>query len=372
GSPPRFSFSVHHKNKQWAAGVFTTPSRLYFSVTLDPEDWVGATSGSIDIDPNDGDMITAIYPYKNDLWVFKGPYRGSIHRITGSSSSDFARTTFVTGLDAAWQGAVFPFGDDLGFISAKGSIHSVKATAAFGDYNQAFMSYPIGKYVRESLNHSTSRKWVAATDPNNGQVWIAVTPSGQTTNTTCLIMDYRFLSQRESFPRWSYWNAKAFNSLHLVQDTTRRPRIFAGGYDGFVYKLNQTNRTVNGSAISMNAQTPGLTYGEEWLLKNLGDVGVSLEALNNNNVTLTWIRDGVESDSTTVTQGSVGGIFDTGLFDTAVFGGQTFTPRFFGIENGGDFRSCAYKFSDTANDSDLSIHSFMSKLSPAGESQENL
>ncbi|MCI0552325.1 MAG: hypothetical protein L0287_15345, partial [Anaerolineae bacterium] len=158
----------------------------------------------------------------------------------------------------------------------------------------------------------------------------------------------------------------------LVQDTNRRQRIFAGGYDGFVYKLNQVNRSVNGTAISMNAQTPGLTYGEEWLLKNLGDVGVSLEALNNNNVTLTWVRDGVESDSTTVTQGSVGGIFDTGLFDTAVFGGQTFTPRFFGIVNGGDFRSCSYKFSDTANDSDLSIHSFMSKLSPAGESQENL
>jgi hypothetical protein len=76
-------------------------------------------------------------------------------------------------------------------------------------------------------------------------------------------------------------------------------------------------------------------------------------------------------DTAQVTQGATGGLFDVGVFDTAVFGGQTFLPRFFGIENGGDFRAIAYKFSETQDDSDCEIHSFMAKISACGESTEN-
>lgn len=370
GSPPAFGFSVNHKNHQFAAGVFANGSRLYFSVPLDPENWTGVGSGSIDIDPGDGDIITGIISHKDELWVFKGPNKGSIHRISGSSLATWARSSFIKGLPVAWIHSIFRFGDDIGFITTNGSVHSLKATAAFGDYNQAWLSYPIGKYLQENLNNSRARFFTSATDPNRGYVWIGITPSGKTTNTRYLIMDYRFLSQNESYPRWSYWDNRAFASIHLVRDVSR-PRLMAGGYDGFVYTLDQTTRTDNGTAINMNVETPAMTYGDEWLLKNLMDAGVSLNALNNNPVTFTWTRDGIYQNSATVTQGSSGDVFDVGLFDTAVFGGQSFLPRFYGIENGGDFRSVSYAFSDSADQSDLEIHSFMVKLQPAGESTEN-
>ncbi|MCI0557605.1 MAG: hypothetical protein MN733_03860 [Nitrososphaera sp.] len=371
GSPPRFSFSVSHRNHQWAAGDYSNPSRLYYSKTLDPEDWTDSTSGSIDIDPSDGDMITGIISHKNELWVFKGPNKGSIHRITGSAEADFARTTFVVGLPVAWIHSIFRFGDDIGFITAYGTVHSLKATAAFADYNQAYFSYPIGTYVRESLNHSRSQYFTSVNDPNNGRVWIGITPSGSQTNTRHLIMDYRFLSQNESYPRWSYWDAQSFASLAYIRDANARPRVFSGGYNGFVYRHGQENRTVNGSAINYRLETPAFTYGDEWLLKNVGDIALSIDALNNNSMTVGWTGDGTTTNTTTVTQGAVGGQFDDGLFDTAVFGGQTFIPRFCGIENGGDFRSVAYIVTDTANNSDISIHSLLAKLTPAGESQEN-
>ena len=370
GSPPAFGFSVAHRNHQFAAGVFANPSRLYFSVPLDPEDWTGTGSGSIDIDPSDGDMITGIISHKNELWVFKGPTKGSIHRITGSALANWARTPFISGLPVAWIHSIFRFGSDIGFITTNGSVHSLQATAAFGDYNQAWLSYPISKYLQENLNNSRARFFTSATDPNRGQVWIGVTPSGQTTNTRTLIMDYRFLSQGETHPRWSYWDARAFASMALIRDVSR-PRLMAGTYHGFVYKMDITTRTENGVAINMNVLTPALTYGEEWLLKNLNDVGMSLNAQNNNAVSLTWTRDGVQQSSITVTQGAVGDVFDTGLFNTAVFGGAAFLPRFFGIENGGDFRSISYQFSDSTNESDLEIHSFMAKIAPSGESTEN-
>ena len=128
GTPPRFSFSVAHKNRHWAAGVYTQPSRLYYSINVDPTDWTGAGSGSIDIDPQDGDMITGLASHKNELWVFKGPNKGSVHRITGSSptgSDAFARTTFVKGLGACWHNAIFRLADDLGLVSHYGTVHSL-------------------------------------------------------------------------------------------------------------------------------------------------------------------------------------------------------------------------------------------------------
>jgi len=178
------------------------------------------------------------------------------------------------------------------------------------------------------------------------------------------------LTQEEPYPRWSYWDSRAFACIALVRDT-QRPKLMAGGYDGYVYKLDQLARLDTDRAINMRVETPSMTYGEEWLLKNLSNAGVSLNAWNDNPVNLEWILDGVTSQDASVTQGATGALYDYGLFDTAVFGGQAFLPRFFGIENGGDFRSIAYVFTDTASDSDLEIHSFMAKITPCGESEEN-
>src|SRR6185295_15861211 len=148
GTPPNFSMSVNHKNRQWGAGDLTNPSRLSYSDNLDPESWVGATSGSIDIDPSDGDAIVGIASFKNELIVFKGPYKGSIHRITGSSPSDFARTVFIRGITAAYQNAIFTLPNDLGFMSPRGTVHSLVSTQTFGDYEQSTLSFPINRALR--------------------------------------------------------------------------------------------------------------------------------------------------------------------------------------------------------------------------------
>src|SRR6187549_178200 len=125
GTPPQFKFSAHHAGRHWAAGIAATPSKLHYSAVGNPEDWVGAGSGSIDIDPGDGDSIVGILPWKNELWVFKGPYRLSIHRITGASPTDFARKPFVYGISAAGIASIFPVGNDFAFWSPRGSCHSL-------------------------------------------------------------------------------------------------------------------------------------------------------------------------------------------------------------------------------------------------------
>jgi hypothetical protein len=375
GSPPNFSFSIPHKNRQWAAGVIAAPSRLYYSVNLDPEDWSGATSGSIDIDPSDGDMITGLASFRNELWVFKGPYKGSIHRITGSSASDFARTTFIRGLGAAWQNSIFPLPNDLGFISPRGTVHSLVSTDRFGDYDQSSLSFPINQTLRTNLSHNYHRKWWAATDFDSGYTLIAFTPSGQTTNTRLLMADFRFMAMGEPTPRWAQWTTYGAACVTPVIDTGNRLRLFAGGNDGYVYKLDQADRSHNSGAISMNASTPFMTYGSEETIKTLCAVGIELAPKSDQNVSVKWLCDGQSEQTLTVAQGgsAVLGPWSTNQFtlDSSTLGGGRYQPRYIETEEGGEFRAIRYTIAEAVTASDCEVHGIATKIAVGTDSTEN-
>src|SRR5262245_65217888 len=74
------------KNRLWIVSA-TTPNQLWGSVLGNAESWTVtaglATSAiTLDIDPNDGDLITGIFATRDALYVFK---RNSIHRIVASA-----------------------------------------------------------------------------------------------------------------------------------------------------------------------------------------------------------------------------------------------------------------------------------------------
>ena len=376
GTPPRFSFSVPHKNRQWAAGDFANPSRLYYSVNVDPEDWVGVGSGSIDIDPNDGDMIVGIISHKNELIVFKGPNIGSIHRITGSSpsgSDGYARIPLIRGLGGTWQNSLFRFGDDVGFISPMANVHSLAATAAYGDYNQSYLSFPISSNQRTNVTHSRLRHWQAVDNAPQGHVLISLTSSNSSANNDrVLLMDYRFLAQQERYPRWSYWDTFSLGALAMVSDTSSRRRVWAGGYTGTVWKLDQSTRTHDGTAISMQVTSPSMSYGSEERYKTIGAASISVRPFNTNSLTFGWTRDGNVQQTQTVTQGLTGAVLGVFLLGTDSLGGSAlFVPRFLDLEEGGEFRAVQYDVRDGINESDLEFHNIRVRLTVGAESTEN-
>jgi hypothetical protein len=369
GSPPRFSFSVRHQGKQWAAGNWAVPYRLYYSVTGNPEDWTSAGSGSIDIDPGDGGRILGIASHRNELWVFKGPYKMSIHRISGSIPATFSRSTFVDGLSAANQHCIFPMGTDLGFISPRGTIHSLNATDSFGDYSQSYMNYPILQWCRDNMNQARSAYWQASTDHLRSITLITFPISGYTNNNRCLMLDWRFLAQGEPYPRWALWDFGAFASMGYGIDTSNRPRIFAGGYDGYVYRLDQSTRTHNSTSIGYTVRTPFLTYGSEYHTKSLSDASVGYAARSTSTVTFGWTRDSNTEQTTTFNQ-SGGSVLDSFLLGPDSLGGARFT-QYFMQELSGDCRSVQYRLNENTNNSDIEVHNIGAALTPTGYSTEN-
>jgi len=372
GSPPNFAFSVKHKNFVFAAGINATPSRLHFSAQLNPEDWTGASSGSIDIDPDDGDRITGLISHKNELWVFKGPYKGSIHRITGTSSADFARTTFIEGVGAVWHNTIFRFGDDVGFLWSDGSLRSLSVTSAFGDFREAALSSPIQGYLDEHLNFSRLRHAWASTDSTGRRTFISVPIDSATENSTVLALDFRF-----NPPRWSQMPAYDAGSVSLMLDSTDNDRQsnYFGGTDGFIRKFGSTVRSVDGTtSISYVVTTPFLDYGTPELMKTIAGVGLGVQPRNNGNMTFGWQRDGNSQQTVSVAQGGeavLGGV--TGFtLDTDALAGKRFLSRWSPLgEEGGEFRAIQYQLTNSVNLEDVEWHNLSTFIVPGGVSMEN-
>lgn len=377
GTPPNFSWCVAHKNRAWAGGVPANPSRLYYSANTDPEDWVGAGSGSIDIDPNDGDILTGARSHKNELIVFKGPNKGSIHRITGSAptgSDGFGRINFVKGLGAAWHNAIFTYGDDLAFVSQFGSIHGLAATQAYGDFQDAALSRPINNWIKDHLNYNRLRNIWAATDPLRGQVFISMSIDASTTNNFTLVMDYR---KAPNLIRWSNSPTHKHASLSLFVDTNGVRRILGGGNDGFVRRINVADRSIDTStALSFRAKTPAMNYGDAFHMKTAEGVSVGVAPKGNFNFTFGWTRDNNAQQTVTIAQGGadVLGTASANQFtlDSSALGGAQFVERFDALNEGGaEFRSIQYDITQAGVNEDFEMHSFSTKVSLGSDSMEN-
>ena len=377
GSPPNFAFSAEHRNRLWAAGDALKPSRLYYSANVDPEDWIGAGSGSIDISPDDGDIITGIVSHKNELWVFKGPNKGSIHRITGSAPTGgdgFARTTFVKGIGAAWHNTIFHFSNDIGFVSQFGSVHSLAATANFGDFSEAALSRPINIEIRERLNYNKLREIQAATDQLRGVVYITAAWDGSLNNNNVLAMDYR---SAPDLIRWSRIPAYEFASISTFVDTNGVRRVLGGDNAGFVRRLNIVDRSLDTvTAITAKVTTPHLNYGLPILEKTLEQGSVGIQPKGSFDFTFGWVRDDNAQQTLVLSQGggdvlapATSNVFTLG---TSLLSGARFFDVFheFG-EEGGNFRSVAYEFLQSGLNQDFELHSFTVSVTPSGDSTEN-
>jgi hypothetical protein len=224
-------------------------------------------------------------------------------------------------------------------------------------------------WCRDNINLGRHAYWQAATDPIRGYTLITFPLSGTTNNSRCLMLDWRFLAQGEPYPRMALWTFGAFASLGYTIDTNQRPRVFAGGYDGYVYRLDQSTRSHNSTSINYNIKTPFLTYGADYFTKSVSDASVGLAPRNQNTATFGWTCDSASEQTATFTQ-NAGAVLGSFTLGTDVLGGSAFTQRFI-QEMHGDCRSIQYRINENTNSSDLEVHNIGVALTPSGYSTEN-
>lgn len=377
GSPPNFAFSCSHANRTWAAGNYASPSKLYYSPLLDPENASGEGWGVINVDPSDGDRIMALASHKGELLVFKGPYKGSIHRIAGTAptgSDGYRRQRWIEGIGAAGQNTLFTFQDDLGFMSFDGSIHSLKATASYGDFNEAALSRPIQSFLQRANFSRLKQAWAASkAGTDAGYVLFALPIDGSTVNNAVIGADLRF-----SPARWFYWpahNDRAMSLMSGIDPTSNNRRIFfAGGGDGYLRKLQQVTRTIDTStAISMNVETPYFDYGAPFNMKTAGEGFVQFAPKNDGDIGFSIRRDDADYQAFNVSQDggdTLGGT--TGFtLGTSVLATSSVIEKFFEADPVGEFRQIQFRVANETVGEDVEVHGFGLRVEGGGISTEN-
>ena len=356
GTPPNFDFFTIHKNRAWAAGVDSNPSRLYYSALDNIEDWTGAGSGSIDISSNDGGVITGLWgEHKNVLWVFKGPQKLSIHYITGSSPSDFARVPFARGVGASNHNGIVAFGDDLAFHSILG-VHSLATTADYGDFKESFLSFPFSSYWQENLALGRLSFSQAAHYSKRGLVLWTLTTSGQTENDLILGMDYRFTP-----PRWVRWFQPSAASLATVVNNNIF-ELWAGTYDGFTLRLDQRDRNMADTSYTARATLPYINFGSSHFSKYAAKVFVGFNPGGAYNMILGYTRDNNLQQTATISQAGSEAILapaPAGVnefeLDTSVLSGSYFATRSADLE--GEFQDIQLEVLQAGSNQDMEVHS---------------
>ena len=375
GTPPNFAWSHVHSSHVFAGGVAANPSTLYWCVPFDPEDWISAGSGNLVVDPQDGDRLTGVISFKQRLLVFKGPNKGSIHIITGTSSDDFAKVPLVRGIGAVHQNSIVQFGNDVLFLWNDGHIYSLGATDQFGDFkSQARITENISRWIDEHVNLTRLAHASMAVWPSRGLVLCALPIDGSTQPNFILMIDMRF-----NPPRLAAW--PAFSNYTyiapIIDASSKKLIVMGGGADSKVYNFGASQRALEEvNRIAYRVETPFFTYGNPFLLKTLQSASIGFSPHASSGLDFQWTRDDNPRQQTTFLTKGGGDVLGSAsanqfTLGTSTLGGQSFVEQYIDIENGGQFRSVSYRIFENELNVDTEIHAFSTVFEIDGPSWEN-
>jgi len=357
GTPPNFSISCSHANRLWVAGDPLNPSQVTYSGLLDATDWT-VDAGTIDVDPNDGDVVTGLRSFRGELLVFKGPNRGSIHRISGLQPADFERIKFVDKISAVWNNLIFDLGSDLGFVWSDGTIRSFLATNKFGDFDIGALSRDIDGLILDRMNADQLARGWAATDPLRGYTLFTLPFDSSNVPNLTLCMDMRF-----GEPRFSTWTAISGWSVARMSDPSNNDRqiLWIGGNDGFIRKTQQPTRVID-SATPINAsiQLPFLYYGTPNKSKTLNKMGLGIVPRGESNVNINLRAETTNSQTSSISGGgAVLGPAATNVFtlDSSTLEGDAYRTIWVDVPEAGQFRELSIAISNGEASQDLEMQS---------------
>ncbi len=261
GTPPATaSMVVVHSNRVFMLDE-TQTSRLTWSALDNEEDYTAATNaGSMVIDPNNSFRLTGMVSASKSELILAKPNK--VYRLQGTQPSTYSVTNLLPALAGAgnlsFQAILYALNDV--WMLAHDGVHQIRTVLEFGDLKSAYASERIDPYFMPntdftvSLNHLD--KAVAVYDRGNSRIYFAVDTNNDGKNDLVLVYD-------TALTCWSVWPGFAVASLWIGRNaTTGINEVFAGGYDGFVRRLN----VPDGSAETI--------AGEVRHLSNLGSVGI--------------------------------------------------------------------------------------------------
>lgn len=313
GSPPSAQTAFVANNRVFPISTTANPSRIFWSVLGDPEDYAGAGSGNADVNKSDGEALQCGIVVGPDTAIL---FKNSSTHLMVLTRQPFPIYQLQKGIGIAGRNAYAYANGVIYFMTPglrmKSTSDGINFTTYPNDINDIFDSINTNRITNIQGTYYQPLEWI---------MWVVSTGSNSTNN-YLIVWDI----QRRCFLRCTT-GFKA-NVLATIQNR----RLFAGHYDGKAYeKLKATifsdaSETSPG-AINAYWRTPysGLTTEID---VTIHPVYIDVVAVTETASTLT-VNYGF--DFTSPSQGStfslvaMGSLWDVALWDVGVWGGQNST-----------------------------------------------
>ena len=359
-APTNPKFVKSFANHMFYGGMSNATSTLTFSGPYTEDDF-DTGAGSIVM----GDVITGLKVFRNELFVF---CETSIFKITGTSSSTFAKAEVAKDIGTLSHHSIQEIGGDIIFLAADG-LRTIAGTARIGDVELGTIS----KQVQERINEIGYDNVTSLVIGNKSQYRLfypiddgleriqrgLIAVIKQNPNTQQMGFEYADIKGLKV-------SSCDSNLISNVETTIH------GGYDGYVYKQDDGNVFTRASSTdNMDAtfRSPDITMGDPGVRKNMQRVNLNWKPEGEVEASLfvKYNYDDVNTPQPEVisltTDGS-GAIFGIAKFGTAAYGQGDLPITRQSVEGSGF--AVAIKLTDTSNKIPFALKGFELEFTPGG------
>ena len=359
-APTNPKFVKSFANLMFYAGMSNATSTIQFSGPYTEDDF-DTGAGTIIM----GDVITGMKVFRDELFVF---CENSIFKITGTSSSNFAKAEVAKGIGTLSHHSIQEIGGDIIFLAADG-IRTIAGTARIGDVELGTVS----KQVQDRINDIGYDNVTSTVIRNKSQYRLFYPQTnGAESSSKGLVAVIKQNPNTQSMG-FEYSDIKGLKVACCDSDLiSNTETTVSGGYDGYIYKQDDGNVwTRASSTFTMEAtyRSPDMTMGDPGVRKNMQRVNVNWKPEGEVDASM-FVRYNYDDSDTPQpsvfslqTSGS-GAIFGSGKYGTAVFGQGDLPITRQAIEGSGF--AVALKITDTSTKNPWALRGYELEFTPGG------
>jgi hypothetical protein len=342
------------------AGMSNATSTLIFSGPYTEDDF-DTNAGSIIM----GDVITGLKVFRDELFVF---CETSIFKITGTSSSNFAKAEVAKGIGTLSHHSIQEIGGDIIFLAADG-IRTIAGTARIGDVELGTVSKQVQDRINDiGYDNVTS---LVIRDKSQYRLFYPITLGAEASSKGLIAV----IKQNPNTGQmgFEYADIKGIKVSACDSDLISSTETTVhGGYDGYIYKQDDGNvftRAATTENMDATFRSPDITMGDPGVRKNMQKVNVNWkpEGVVDASMFLRYNYDDSDTpqpNAFSLTTSGDGAILGSGKYGTAVYG-QSDLPITRQAVEGSGF-AIALKVTDTSSNNPFSLRGFELEFTPGG------
>jgi hypothetical protein len=243
---PEFDFSFSNQftprfvevnqNRFFMAGFSNAPSIVYFSEIGEPE--LVQPESFFEVRTDDGDRITAIYSFIDELIIFKTK---SFSKLVGDSADNYALAELSTEFGCVSNKAVIEYNNTLLFLDEKGIVQ-------YNGANWELISYPVEPIFRRMNVINALDKAVAVHYSTRNQIWFSFPIDNSTENNFTVVYDYLLQA-------WTFFDGFNVGAHTMAKQQLSNQALWRGDYSGNVFHFSPSFYSDNGSGFTCKIKT---------------------------------------------------------------------------------------------------------------------